>query len=171
MESAGSDTPKTIWRISNYADLEGRGGLIASGRWHTRPKPIVYCSDEPYTAYRECLRHFSNNELLLPDRHKLLKISVPSIVKFEVIERKHLDSLDASWHAPEATGWATCQNIGNRWLVSNRTALLKVPSAARRDAFNFLLNPVHPEFDGLKIEDEIEQPFPAWVTGPHLSPP
>jgi RES domain-containing protein len=166
MESSDNDVPQTIWRISNYVDLSGRGGLIAPGRWHTRPKTIVYCSDEPYTAYRECLRQFSDNPLLLPENCKLLKISVPWYVKFEVVERDYLDRLDTSWHAAEATRWGTCQNIGDRWLESNRTALLKVPSAARANAFNFLLNPIHPDFDGLRIEAEVNQPFPAWVTIP-----
>lgn len=166
MESSDSPTPKTIWRISNYADLSGRGGLIASGRWHTRPKPIVYCSDEAYTAYREYLRHFSDNPIFLPEHCKILKISVPRYVKLEAIERDHLDTIDASWHAAGPAGWSTCQSVGDKWLESSRTAVLRVPSAALAGAYNFLLNPVHPDFDGLKIEEVIEQPFPDWTTSP-----
>lgn len=29
-------TSLTLWRISNYPDLSGKGGLEAEGRWHSR---------------------------------------------------------------------------------------------------------------------------------------
>lgn len=162
MGSQPDDFLENIWRISNYTDLSGRGGLIASGRWHTRPKSILYCSDEPYTAYCESLRHFGGSPFLIPEHYKLLKIKVPRHVSLEAVER---DFLESSWSGVGATGWKICQEIGDRWLVSLRTVILKVPSAARPNSFNFLVNPVHPEFDSFTVEDVLEQPFPAWVRG------
>jgi len=44
-----------LWRISNYADLSGAGGLQAAGRWHTRGKRIVYLADHPASALLEML--------------------------------------------------------------------------------------------------------------------
>jgi len=46
-----------LWRISNYADLSGGGGLQAAGRWHTRGKRIVYLADHPASAVLEMLVH------------------------------------------------------------------------------------------------------------------
>lgn len=50
-----------IWRISNYADLEGLGGLKAGQRWHTRGRRIVYCAPSPAAAIqiRLSIRVFS----------------------------------------------------------------------------------------------------------------
>ncbi|WP_155836914.1 RES family NAD+ phosphorylase, partial [Paraburkholderia mimosarum] len=39
-----------FWRISNYADLRGIGGLRASGRWHYRGQPVVYLAENPALA-------------------------------------------------------------------------------------------------------------------------
>jgi RES domain-containing protein len=36
---------QTLWRISNYSDLSGKGGKLASGRWHTAGRRIVYLAD------------------------------------------------------------------------------------------------------------------------------
>jgi RES domain-containing protein len=157
------DLPKEVWRISNHVSLDGRGGLVASGRWHTKPKPIVYCADEAYTAYSECLRHIPDGTML-PDRSQLLKISVPGYLEFETIHLDYLAKLDKQWDAREASEWTTCQTIGNEWLEANRTPILKGPSVARPNAFNYLLNPAHRDFDALKIVEKLQQPFPTWVT-------
>jgi RES domain-containing protein len=42
-----------LWRISIYADLSGAGGLMASGRWHSQGKRIVYLADHPSSALLE----------------------------------------------------------------------------------------------------------------------
>ncbi|MFZ0204869.1 MAG: RES family NAD+ phosphorylase [Roseiarcus sp.] len=123
-----------IWRISKYTDLTGRGGLAASGRWHNRPKAVVYCADEIQTAYAEILRQF-HLPALIPSDFKLLKIECPPFVEVEVVNPS---DLDPSWDS-DTVGWRTCRPIGDDWLRSGRSALLKVPSAARAGSFNYLL--------------------------------
>ena len=46
-----------LWRISNYADLSGIGGLKAAGRWHSQGRRIVYLADHPSSALLEMLVH------------------------------------------------------------------------------------------------------------------
>lgn len=92
MGSSADGTSRIIWRLSNHVDLSGRGGLIASGRWHTKPKPVLYCAEEPHTAYLEVLRHFNGNPLLLPEPLKLLRVSVPRYVSCHEIDRSDLDA-------------------------------------------------------------------------------
>ncbi len=49
-------------------------------------------------------------------------------------------------------GWATpglhpvTQEIGNRWLDSRESAVLRVPSAVVAGEANYVLNPLHPDF-------------------------
>ncbi|MGB9409097.1 MAG: RES family NAD+ phosphorylase, partial [Terracidiphilus sp.] len=50
----------TLWRISNYVDLSGEGGLTASARWHTKGKPVVYLADSPAGAMLERIVHMTD---------------------------------------------------------------------------------------------------------------
>lgn len=36
---------KTLWRVSDYIDLNGDGGRKASARWHTAGSRVVYLAD------------------------------------------------------------------------------------------------------------------------------
>jgi RES domain-containing protein len=52
-----------LWRISNHTALEGTGGLLASGRWHSKGRPIIYCAPDPSTALLEVLVHTGEIDL------------------------------------------------------------------------------------------------------------
>ena len=43
------------------------------------------------------------------------------------------------------------QSIGDRWLESSRSAVLRVPSVVVPAESNYLLNPRHPDFDRIEI--------------------
>lgn len=64
-----------LWRISRFADLDGRGGEVASGRWHRKGHRIVYCADHPSTALLEMLVHLDPDNI--PSNYQLLKIDCP----------------------------------------------------------------------------------------------
>ncbi|HXH47142.1 MAG TPA: RES family NAD+ phosphorylase [Bradyrhizobium sp.] len=46
-----------IWRISNFDDLSGIGGLKTDGRWHDRGRHVVYAADHPASALLEVMVH------------------------------------------------------------------------------------------------------------------
>jgi RES domain-containing protein len=127
-----------LWRISNHASLAGDGGLRASGRWHTRGKRVVYCTEHPAAALLEILVHFEIDVRDLPARYRLLKISVPEDLR---TERVSLDGLPAHWlHNTQTT-----RAIGDAWLTRRAAPLLVVPSAIVPETSNVLLNPAHPD--------------------------
>jgi RES domain-containing protein len=64
-----------LWRISNYADLSGIGGVRAAGRWHSQGRRIVYLADHPSSALLEMLVHMDRD--LIPSTYQLLRIVVP----------------------------------------------------------------------------------------------
>lgn len=75
-----------LWRISKYADLTGRGGVLLEGRWHRKGIPVVYCSDHPSTSLLEVLVHFEPDQI--PPSFQLIKIRCPDEVSiFNQIER------------------------------------------------------------------------------------
>jgi len=72
-----------LWRISNYADLSGIGGLRAAGRWHSQGRRIIYLADHPSSALLEMLVHMDRD--LLPATYQLLRVSVPDDIAIEVV--------------------------------------------------------------------------------------
>ena len=134
----------TLWRISNYADLYGIGGLRASARWHTRGHRVVYLSSTPASSLLEILVHLEIEEGHLPRFYKLLEIQVPDDVRMEKLE--DWAKLPKSWPKKQAVTRA----FGDQWLNRNSAALLQIPSAIVPRTNNFLLNPLHP--DAAKIQ-------------------
>jgi RES domain-containing protein len=123
-----------LWRISNHVSLAGDGGMRASGRWHTRGRRVVYCSESPAAALLEILVHFEIDVRDLPTRYRLLKLYT-------------LDNLDVEVPADLPADWLERTDLtratGDRWLQTGRSPLLRVPSAVVPETFNVLLNPGH----------------------------
>jgi RES domain-containing protein len=132
------------WRISNFHDLSGLGGLKASGRWHTRGKPIVYLADHPASALLELLVRIDTD--LIPDSYTLLHVRIPESVAVAVASGLPPDWRDRT---------ATTRQIGDDWIERSEAAVLRAPSAIVPKAHNFLLNPAHPGASDIRIIDVI----------------
>ncbi len=133
-----------LWRISNYADLLGIGGLHTSARWHTQGRPIVYLTESPSCALLETLVHFEIDREDLPNAFQLLKIEAPDDIRFRKVMP---EGLPGKWK----TLSLPTRRIGDEWLQSNETALLAVPSALTPETWNWLLNPRHPDASRIRI--------------------
>lgn len=149
-----SDPPAnlTLWRISNHADLLGGGGMLASARWHTAGRPVVYLAESPSGALLEVLVHLEVDEAHRPTTYQLLKITAEASLSAEQIDPA---SLPATWTADEAA----TQPLGDAWLRGGSTALLRVPSALVPETANWLLNPRHPHAPQLRISAVYRTPF------------
>ena len=78
-----------LWRISNFADLKGIGGLRAPGRWHFAGQPVVYLAEHPAGALLETLVHQEiGGTADLPDTYQLLKVEVDDGIT--IAEMNHL---------------------------------------------------------------------------------
>jgi len=126
-----------LWRISNYTDLYGIGGLKASARWHSRGRRVVYLSSTPASALLEILVHLEIEEDRLPRSYKLLEVQVSDDISIEKIEDRA--NLPKGWQKKQSV----TQALGDQWLAGNSSALLQVPSALVPHTSNFLLNPLH----------------------------
>jgi RES domain-containing protein len=144
----------TLWRVSNYASLDGTGGLYVSGRWHSKGRPVVYCSEDPSTALLETLVHLEIDAVDRPDTFKVLKIQSSQSVSNEPLNRA---KLSLNW--PEDL--AQTRSFGDEWLESRRTLLFEVPSVLVPERTNFLINPEHPERKRLRITARYTHPFDA----------
>ena len=134
-----------LWRISNYADLRGLGGLKAAARWHHRGAPVVYTSETLSGALLEMMVHLEAHDLeALPDDYQLLEIEVPKGVSMIELDEQ---TMPEHWKREESF----TRKAGSQWLSGLSSSLLRIPSAIAPHSFNVLINPLHPDSQRLII--------------------
>lgn len=141
-----------LYRVSNFADLTGKGGELADGRWHTRQhgRRIVYLSDHPALCLLEMIVHVSREEEM-PDTYQLLSVDLSD----DLVEQVKPGLLSDGWQSdPTVT-----QRIGNSWLLEGKSAGLLVPSVIVPVAHNCLINPLLPAVASLRPEVVGRFPF------------
>ncbi|WP_120295026.1 RES family NAD+ phosphorylase [Paraburkholderia sp. BL23I1N1] len=139
-----------LWRISNYADLKGLGGLRAPARWHFAGQPVVYLAEHPAGALLETLVHQEIGSTAdLPDTYQLLRVQVDDGVTISEMAEA---TCPPDWRDDQA--WT--QAAGTEWLTHATSALLKVPSAVMPFAFNYILNPAHEDAARIEISMAID---------------
>ncbi|WP_115690157.1 RES family NAD+ phosphorylase [Cupriavidus taiwanensis] len=132
-----------LWRISNFADLKGIGGLRAGGRWHYAGQPVVYLAEHPALAFLEVLVHQDIRQMEdLPKHYQLLQIEVE-----DSLAVAEIGDLPEDWKSNP--GWS--KSAGTEWLASRSSLLLKVPSVLVPYASNYLFNPAHPDSETVRI--------------------
>jgi RES domain-containing protein len=130
-----------LWRVSNHADLSGEGGRRVAGRWHERGRPAVYLAEHGALALLETLVHLEIDPEDLPSHYQLLTVDVADGVAVEDLTEADLTGRIGNWrHAADET-----RKLTRAWFGERRTALLRVPSGIVPAAYNYLLNPLHPE--------------------------
>ena len=122
-----------VWRVSDYADLSGQGGIVAAARWHRAGTPVVYCADHPATALLEKLVHIDVDDM--PRGYTLLTIDVPDVPA----RRIEISNLPEDW----MTELDVTQSVGTDVLNRAENLLVWVPSILVPHAWNALLNPRH----------------------------
>jgi RES domain-containing protein len=139
-----------LWRISNHDTLDGRGGFLASARWHTRGRPIVYLATTPAGALVEALVHLELKANQLPKSYRLLKAEAP-----DDLPKMHFSAITEDWRQNETAS----RTLGDEWLSRTQTALLEVPSAILPETMNMLFNPLHPDAARVSVQWHEAYPF------------
>ncbi len=128
--------------IPKYAsDLSGEGAAIFGGRWNSIGLKAFYCSQYISLCILEILvrSHLNIN----PPDYQLITIEFPEtdIIVIGPAELK--------------TGWKQhieyTQWIGEGFLKNNKSLVLQVPSAIVERENNFLINPLHKNYNRVKI--------------------
>jgi RES domain-containing protein len=123
-----------------YPKLDGVGAGLAGGRWNSPKTNIVYASSCAALAVLEYRVHTRVD----PADLLLLTIEIPDGIAVETV----------TW-MPDI---GTSTLFGDKWVASERSPVLAVPSVVIPRQFNYLLNPKHRDLSGaIKIVDE--QPF------------
>ena len=135
-----------LWRVSEYGSLDGAGGLVVAGRWHSKGRPIVYLADSSALAMLEMLVHLEVEAL--PPPFQLLKVGAPDDLAHAVWPKGE-DPRDME----ETRTW------GDAWLEAGATPLARVPSTVAPHGFNWLLNPAHKSAAKVRLLESSRWPW------------
>jgi RES domain-containing protein len=140
-----------VWRFSQHDSLDGRGGLLASARWHTRGKEILYCAPNPAASVLEILVHNQVREPAALARHRFIKVDIPDELSVLSVDEAQLPT-DWSRRITVTRAW------GDRWLREGETPVLVVRSVLVPETHNVLVNPRHA--DAARIKRLAVMPYP-----------
>jgi RES domain-containing protein len=150
-----------LWRVSNHTDLSGEGGRRVEGRWHERGRPAVYLAEHAALALLETLVHLEIDPEDLPSHYQLFTVDVPDGVAVEALTEAELAARVADWrHVPDET-----RRLTRAWFSERRSALLRVPSVIVPAAYNYLLNPLHPDAARIAVVARQRVEFDARLFG------
>jgi RES domain-containing protein len=121
--------------------FDGDGPRLLGGRWNSPGVRVVYTSENAALAALEVLVHLKR---------------MASLPEFALISCEFGEKLvDVVTDLPH--GWRNYpplpeqQAIGDEWVRSARSAVLRVPSVIVPGENNYLLNPTHPKFKKIAI--------------------
>jgi RES domain-containing protein len=136
-----------VWRVvkGKYAAnaFSGEGALKFGGRWNSIGTPLVYTSGSLSLATLEIL----TGGISIPLLGRYVKFPVDFDASF--VESIAVAGLPKEWtnYPPSVR----TQKIGDTWVKELRSVVLKVPSVVIKEEFNYLVNPVHPDFKRISI--------------------
>lgn len=133
------------WRIvkARHAAnaFDGEGARLLGGRWNSPGTRVIYTSESAALAALEMLVHVS----------RFMSLTAYVVISCDFDEKLVSDvgKLPPNWRKFPAP--AELQAIGDAWVQSARSAVLRVPSTIVPSESNYLLNPAHDTFSKIKI--------------------
>lgn len=137
-----------VYRITHkkWANLLSASGYAA--RWNSNGFYMIYSAESRSLACLENLVH--RNGFGLDNDFMVITIQIPSTISISEISIKNLPVF---WNNLDEEAHLLCRTIGDDWLKSQNSSVLKVPSAIIPNEFNFLINPNHKDFKKIKIRE------------------
>ncbi len=136
------------FRISKFKrarDLSGFGASLKGQRWNRRGTSLLYTASHRSLALLEVLVHIG--EYYPEDDYAIITLDIPEY---------QISTLDASVLPKD---WTKIFDVGvlasftDTWLKTEESICLAVPSAIVPQETNYLINPLHPDFQAVKIKN------------------
>jgi RES domain-containing protein len=121
----------------------GEGSARRGGRWNIPGVRLVYCAESRALAALEVLVNADH----APWLSHLTWVCIPAVIPESLIEKP--SRFPTSWRDYPHTNES--REFGTQWAHAKRSAALRVPSAVVAGEFNYLINPLHPDFEQVKI--------------------
>lgn len=133
------------YRISHAEfsnDISGTGAKLLGSRWNSKGTPLLYTSQHISLAVLEMLvnTNFKDYTIALD----LMYINIPDQLPVTAVEIKNLKQ---NWK----DDFEYTRFIGDEFVKQKKSIILRVPSAVIAEEYNYLANPLHPDFKKIKI--------------------
>ncbi len=133
------------WRIASpdYSStpeemMSGEGAFLFAGRWNSKGHRVVYLGTSLAQAAMELLVHLGRSDIL--SGYKKMEVFFPE----SAVQHIAIEDLPGNWAQPSMA--SSVQDVGDEWVAEQSSLVLQVPSAAVAGEYNFLVNPLHPDF-------------------------
>ncbi len=136
-----------LYRVStreHVRDLSGTGAFLYGGRWNEQGTHMLYTASSLSLAILEMIVHLSADKI----KRGLYTAELDFPEELPVTVLPHLPD---RWNAYPYT--AGSMKLGTHYMRVEKTLCLRVPSAIVPMEFNYLLNPLHEDFQHIKIKD------------------
>ncbi|MDR3557256.1 MAG: RES family NAD+ phosphorylase [Syntrophobacteraceae bacterium] len=137
----------TAWRIAkkNHAanGFDGEGARLYGSRWSTPGTRVAFASESLSLATLEIVVHLQNSAPLAS--YVVFTVRFPE----DMVQELDPSVLPKNWRSFPAP--PRVRQIGDDWVKSNSSVLLRVPSVIVVHEHNFLINPEHSDFSKLII--------------------
>jgi RES domain-containing protein len=145
----------TAWRIVKRkfrrAAFTGEGARRYGGRWNSKGVAVVYVAQSQSLAGLEMLAHLDSADLLR------YYVAIPVSFDSRLVTEVGVSSLPKNWKNYPAP--RSLRAIGDAWVSSGKSAVLRVPSVLVPSESNFLVNPRHSEYENLVIGEPLRFSF------------
>ncbi len=128
--------------IDKYADALHPSGNPA--RWNSRDVKVIYTTGSRALACLENLVH--RNSRGLHSSFKTILIEIPDNLEIKTLNK---DNLKPGWQQYAEMPYT--QQIGDEWVQSQSSAVLRIPSVIIPEENNYLINFNHVDFNKIKI--------------------
>lgn len=147
-----------VWRLTTrrHPAFDGEGSRLAGGRWNLRGTPVVYTSGSLALAALEYLVNVAPETA--PGDLVAIAADVPDALGIREVSASELKRGWRAFPPPEELAL-----LGSRWADALETPILRVPSVVVPLEPNFILNPRHPQFAKIAVQDPVPFSFDARV--------
>jgi RES domain-containing protein len=132
-----------IAKEQHAGDLSGMGARLYGGRWNHKGVAVVYASESRALAALEYLVHVPMSSI--PRDLEMMELVIPKRIIPENIDPAGLPPKWRKYPPPQSLA-----TLGSNWVHSNRSLLLRVPSAVVENEFNVLINPKYEDLKRIR---------------------
>ncbi len=145
----------TSWRMTKARHastaFDGEGAKNYGGRWNKKGTPLIYTAGSKSLAALEMLVHIEAVAVL--DLYVYIPVSFDDSLCVQISEK----DLPLDWKLDPVP--ASTQMLGTMWAIRKASLVLVVPSVIVDTEFNYIINPLHPDFSKLKYGDPVTYAF------------
>ena len=125
--------------------FDGEGAFRFGGRWNSRGVRMLYMAGSLSLAALEMLVHLNEEKILFSYSFAAARFNESLVLPIEEFK-----TLPKNWSASPPP--LEIQRIGNEWVRSETSVVLRVPTSVLPVEYNYLINVRHPEFSKIKFD-------------------